>query len=64
MPHAFSLKLSALSLPAYCTILFAQQELAKASGLALKAKPIPRIYPVASFKASLLLNPALVLMSA
>ena len=27
----------------YCTILFAQLELAKASGLALKAKPIPMI---------------------
>jgi hypothetical protein len=27
----------------YCTTLLAQQELAKASGLALKAKPIPMI---------------------
>jgi hypothetical protein len=38
------------------TILLAQLLLANASGLALKAKPIPNIYPMASRKASLLLK--------
>lgn len=33
------------------TTLSAQEELANASGLALKTKPIPRIYPIASFSA-------------
>ena len=36
--------------------VLAQLLLAKASGFALKAKPIPKIYPVASRSASLLLN--------
>lgn len=48
----------------YLTALLAQLELAKASGLALNANPIPMINPTASFKASLLLNCGLVLISA
>jgi len=46
------------------TTLFAQLLLANASGFALNAKPIPRIYPIASRNASLLLKLGLVLMSA
>src|SRR6185312_415034 len=50
--------------PRQLTTLFAQLLLANASGFALNAKPIPKIYPMASFRASLLLKCGLVLMSA
>src|SRR5690606_35255479 len=48
----------------YCTILFAQFVLAKDSGFALKTKPMPRIYPMASLSATLDSKLGLVLMSA
>jgi len=44
--------------------LSAQEEEAKASGLALNTKPMLRIYPIASFRAVLLSNAGSVLMSA